>query len=163
MRDDPVGHSPHERSASGEGPASPDGHGKTTPVELEATALLARRSGPDEPVLRAIEREIEMIIEHLAELRSIRVDLETDLARSECRVKTDLLRAAARPYVIDTANPNHPFNEPPRMALKRRLEDLARERRTVSMDLRARRTALLDRLAALVERHRQVRGAVHGL
>ncbi|MFZ2874499.1 MAG: hypothetical protein WAZ94_08445 [Phycisphaerales bacterium] len=134
-----------------------------TPSEREAEALLRRRSGTDEPVLRAVEREMETLLEHLADLRMLHSDLDKDLVRSECRVRTDLLRATARPYVIDTANPNHPFNESPRQSLKRRLDDLARERRSVNQDIRLRRTALLDRLSSLLERHRQIGGTSRGV
>ncbi|CAG0985950.1 hypothetical protein PHYC_02024 [Phycisphaerales bacterium] len=129
-----------------------------TPLELEAEALLARRSTSDEPVLQAIEREIETVLEHLGEMRSIHEDLDRDLTRSECRVRTDLLRFRPRPYIVSTENPNHPFNESQRQSLKRRLDDLAKERRSISMDLHTRKRVLLDRLAGLIERHRQVRG-----
>lgn len=147
----------HTRRDADAGRAGID-QGERTSLELEALAILARRSPADEPVLRAIEREIETTVEHLDETRAIHADLERDLTRAECRARTDLLRFRERSYVIDPQNPNHPFNEPQRQALKRRVEDLAQERRSTSLDLHTRRRALLERLGALVERHRQVRG-----
>lgn len=140
-------------------------HDLTMPsaLELEAKALIARRSSAEEPVLQAIEREIETVLEHLDEMRSIQTDLEKDISRTECRVGTDLLRFGARPYIISTENPNHSFNESQRQSLKRRLDDLAKERRSISMDLHGRRRLHLDRLAGLIERHRQVRGPPRGV
>lgn len=146
-----------------EGPAGPDQPRTSdhirSPTETEARGILRRRSGAEEPVLQSIERQIDMTLEHLDEVRSVSSDLGRDLSRAETRVQTDLLRFTPRPYINDPANPNHFFNDSPRRALKNRLEDLAKERRTLGIDLRARQRALLERLAALVDRHGQVRGS----
>ncbi|MEX2217669.1 MAG: hypothetical protein WD749_02825 [Phycisphaerales bacterium] len=138
---------------NGHWPREPIGRlDEPAPVELKAQRVAAMRSGPDEPILGLLEREMEFLLEHLEELRALHRDLDRDLLRSEARVKTDLLRLRPLRYSL---NENH---EPQRAALKRRGEDLARERRSLSLDLSTRRRGLLERLATLLERHIQVRG-----
>jgi hypothetical protein len=121
-----------------------------TALEVKARRVITARSGPDEPILGLLEREIEFILEQLEELRTLHTDLDRDLLRSEARVKTELLRL--RPVRYQHENKH----EPHRQSLKRRGEELARERRSISMDLHHRRRVLLDRLAALLDRHAAV-------
>lgn len=126
----------------------------STPLEARAQRLLTHRSGPEEPILGLIEREMEFLLEQLDDLRTLHTDLDRDLLRSEARARTDILRLRAPQYKQRDDHESH------RLALKRRGEELARERRSISLELHNRRRALLDRLGALVERHSLVGGAV---
>ncbi len=127
------------------------GFEELTPLEREAQSLLRHRSGPDEPVLGTIERQIESVLDQSEELRELHRDLDRDLLRSECRLGTDLLRLREHRYgLVD--------REPQRTTIKRRLEQLGRERRSIALELHARRRALSERLASLLERHQQTRG-----
>ncbi|MCC6678627.1 MAG: hypothetical protein IT436_15950 [Phycisphaerales bacterium] len=130
-----------------------------SPLEIEARELIDQRSGARRAVLNdgdgavfgMVEREIAVALEELGSLRGLHEDLDRDLVRSECRIRTDLHGLRPLPYGPDDKSGV-------RYALKRRLEELARERRGIAAELHVQRRQQLERLATLMERHRQLRG-----
>ncbi|MFG0252412.1 MAG: hypothetical protein ACF8NJ_06005 [Phycisphaerales bacterium JB038] len=117
-------------------------------LEQEARYASIERLPPDEDALVGLQREIDLILDHLAEERLTTASVARSLIRCECYVSTELM-------AMEQRTPKYsPYRFPEREKLHRRLFQIEQERRKLAVEHSTRSQALRDRLLTLLNRRR---------
>ena len=118
--------------------------------KVDRLAAASSREQWDKSIPSTLRREIALTAEQLNRQREAhRIQLR-QLLKTECSVRTDLIRLKQR-------QPRYSLELPPeRGRLKQKLSDIDKERRTLSHRLEDKMQGLEDRLLNLVHKHEQL-------
>lgn len=117
-------------------------------LEQEARRVSVEVLGPEEDALISLQREIALILDHLADEQLVTSTVGRSLVQFECYINTELMAMEQR------TSKYSPYRFPEREKLHRRLFQIEQERRKLAVDHAARRQALRDRLLTLLNRRR---------
>lgn len=104
----------------------------------------------DTSIPAAIRRQIALTVEHRRRQRELHERQLRRLLRIECYVDTDLMQ-------LEQRIPRYtPYHFPEKEKLKKRLFEIEKERRNLTLRLEDRKQSLEDRLLNLLDKHEQL-------
>ena len=121
-------------------------------LEDKANELASEKNLPvwDSSIPSMLRREISLTVDQIKRLRDRHDEQFHRLLRLECYVDTDIMQMEARqPRYVH-------FNFPEREKLKKRLFDIEKDRRNLSLRLEEKTQGLEDRLLSLINKHEQL-------
>ena len=98
----------------------------------------------------SIRREIGLTLDHISRQKQLHDQQMLGLLRIECYVDTDLMQ-------LEQRIPRYtPYHFPEKEKFKKRLFEIEKERRNLTLRLEEKKQALQDRLLSLINKHQQL-------
>jgi hypothetical protein len=123
---------------------------KSLEEKAKFLASVPKREQWDKSIPSIVRREIALTVDQIKRLKEKHEEQFLRLLRIECYVDTDLMQ-------LEERIPRYaPYHFPEKEKFKRRLFEIEKERRNLSLKLEEKTQGLEDKLLSLINRHEQL-------